>query len=83
MWELELRRLKHDRRELYTRAVQPLLWLGVFGPIMGTIRAIPTGGIPTPRSSPELFSSHPPPLSPSSCGLIPVWERESGILKNS
>ena len=46
MWELELRRLRHDRLELYTRAVQPLLWIGVFGPIMGTIRAIPTGGIP-------------------------------------
>lgn len=27
MIELELRRLRHDRTEMYTRAVQPILWL--------------------------------------------------------
>jgi ABC-2 type transport system permease protein len=39
MVELELRRIRHDRAELYTRAVQPVLWLVVFGPVMGALRA--------------------------------------------
>ncbi|MEM3547259.1 MAG: hypothetical protein QXK47_04530 [Candidatus Bathyarchaeia archaeon] len=45
MIELEMRRLGHDRTELYTRAIQPILWIAVFGPIMSSVRAIPTGGI--------------------------------------
>jgi len=31
MIELEMRRLRHDRTEIYTRAIQPILWLAVFG----------------------------------------------------
>ncbi|MCJ7768468.1 multidrug ABC transporter permease, partial [Candidatus Bathyarchaeota archaeon] len=44
MIELELRRLRHDRTELYFRAVQPVLWIVVFGPVMGSVRGIPTPG---------------------------------------
>jgi len=81
MWELELRRLKHDRLELYTRAVQPLLWIGVFGPIMGAIRAIPTGGIPyTSFITPGVLIQSTTFVS-IFYGLTIVWERESGILK--
>jgi len=46
MIELEMRRLKHDRTEIYTRAVQPILWLAVYGTVMSHVRDIPTGGIP-------------------------------------
>jgi ABC-2 type transport system permease protein len=46
MIELELRRLKHDRKEMYTRAIQPILWLVVYGTVMSHVRAIPTDGIP-------------------------------------
>lgn len=81
MWELELRRLRHDRLELYTRAVQPLLWIGVFGPIMGGIRAIPTGGIPyTSFITPGVLIQSTTFVS-IFYGLTIVWERESGILK--
>lgn len=81
MWELELRRLRHDRLELYTRAVQPLLWIGVFGPIMGAIRAIPTGGIPyTSFITPGVLIQSTTFVS-IFYGLTIVWERESGILK--
>jgi ABC-2 type transport system permease protein len=41
--ELEARKLKHDPTELVTRAVQPVLWLLIFGEIFTQIRAIPTG----------------------------------------
>jgi ABC-2 type transport system permease protein len=79
--ELEVRRVMHDRTELYFRAVQPLLWLVVFGYIMNSLHAIPTGNIPyidfilpgviiQSATSVAIFF-----------GLIIIWERESGILK--
>lgn len=39
-------KLSQDRTELYTRAVQPALWLLIFGQTFTRIKAIPTGGIP-------------------------------------
>ncbi|WP_334114275.1 ABC transporter permease, partial [Methanothrix soehngenii] len=81
MIELEIRRLRHDRTEIYTRAVQPILWLGVFGTIMGRVNAIPTGGLP------YIDYITPGVLLQSTIfvsvfyGLTIVWERETGILK--
>src|SRR5579872_314894 len=43
---LELAKIRHDRTELYTRAIQPALWLVIFGETFSRIRAIPTGGTP-------------------------------------
>ena len=43
--EMEARRLRHDPTELFTRAVQPVLWLLVFGETFTKIKAIPTGGV--------------------------------------
>lgn len=81
MIELELRRLRHDRTELYFRAVQPILWIVIFGPVMGAIRAIPTGNIPyTDFITPGVLIQSTTFL----CiffGLMMVWERDSGILK--
>ncbi len=81
MIELEMRRLKHDRTEIYTRAVQPILWLAVYGTVMSHVRAIPTDGIP------YLDYITPGVLLQSTIfvsvfyGLTIVWERETGILK--
>jgi ABC-2 type transport system permease protein len=81
MIELELRRLKHDRTEIYSRAVQPILWLVVYGPIMGSVRAIPTGNIPyTDYITPGVLIQSTTFIS-IFYGLTIVWERESGILK--
>lgn len=81
MIELELRRLRHDRTELYFRAVQPILWIVVFGPVMSSARAIDTGGIPyTDFITPGVMIQSTTFL----CifyGLMMVWERDSGILK--
>jgi len=41
----ELRKLSHDPSELLLRAVQPALWLIVFGGVFSTIHAIPTGSL--------------------------------------
>lgn len=81
MVKLELRRLRHDRAELYTRAVQPVLWLMIYGPIMSAVKAIPTGGIPyTDYIAPGVLIQSTTFVSVF-FGLTIVWERESGILK--
>jgi ABC-2 type transport system permease protein len=45
MVELEGRRLRQDRTLIYFRAVQPILWIVIYGPVMSAMRAIPTGTI--------------------------------------
>jgi len=41
----EARKLSHDPTELLLRAVQPALWLVVFGSVFSVIHAIPTGSL--------------------------------------
>ncbi len=43
--EMELRKLRHDASELLTRAVQPALWLLIFGQAFSQIRVIPSGEV--------------------------------------
>src|SRR4051794_26996623 len=43
---VELQKLRHDRSELYTRAIQPALWLVIFGMTFNRLHAIPTGDLP-------------------------------------
>jgi ABC-2 type transport system permease protein len=79
--ELELRRLWHDPTEVFTRAVQPILWLTVFGTTMERLRSIPTANVDY-----LTFISPGVVLQSSSFialayGIMLVWERESGILK--
>jgi ABC-2 type transport system permease protein len=77
---LELRRLSYDRAELYTRMVQPVLWLLVFGVTMDGIGAIPTGDVP------YLDFLAPGILAQSALfisiffGIQIIWERDSGVL---
>lgn len=81
MMELELRRLRHDRTELWTRGVQPVLWIAIFGTTMGAVRGIDTGDIPyTDYITPGVLIQSTTFVS-IFYGLTLVWERESGILK--
>jgi ABC-2 type transport system permease protein len=43
--EAEIKKLRHDPLELLTRAVQPTLWLLIFGEVFTRVRAIPTGDL--------------------------------------
>ncbi len=78
MCAVELQKLRHDRTELYTRAVQPALWLLVFGETFTRIRAIPTGGIP------YLDDPAPGIIAQSAMfiaifyGIMIIWERNCG-----
>jgi ABC-2 type transport system permease protein len=81
MIELELRRLRHDRTELYTRAVQPILWIVIYGSIMGAVKAINTGGMSYPSYITPGIMIQSTTFVAIFYGLTIVWERESGILK--
>ena len=44
--EFELRKLRHDFTELITRALQPALWLLIFGQVFSRSGVMPTGNVP-------------------------------------
>jgi ABC-2 type transport system permease protein len=77
---VELQRLRHDRSELYTRAIQPTLWLVIFGVTFTRLHAIPTGGLP------YLDFLAPGVLAQSGLfisifyGIQTIWERDAGVL---
>jgi ABC-2 type transport system permease protein len=78
--EGELRKLRHDPSELLARAVQPILWLLVFGQILARTRAIPTGDLgyvdfltPGILAQSALFSA-------IFYGITVIWERDLGVL---
>ena len=77
---VELQKLRHDRTELYTRAIQPALWLLIYGETFTRLHAIPTGGIP------YLDFLAPGIIAQSAMfiaifyGIQIIWERDAGIL---
>jgi ABC-2 type transport system permease protein len=77
---VELRKLRHDRTELYTRAIQPTLWLLIFGETFTKLRVIPTG------SRPYLDYLAPGIMAQSALfiaiffGIQIIWERDAGVL---
>jgi ABC-2 type transport system permease protein len=78
--ELEARKLRHDPSELATRAIQPALWLLVFGQVFTRTHAIPTGSLS------YLDFMAPGILAQSVLfiaifyGIAIIWERDLGIL---
>ncbi|MCQ4083786.1 ABC transporter permease [Streptomyces sp. RB6PN25] len=77
---VELQKLRHDRTEIYTRAIQPALWLLIYGETFTRIRAIPTGGIPyLDYLAPGIIAQSAMFIS-IFYGIMIIWERDSGIL---
>jgi len=78
--ELEARKLWHDPTELVTRAIQPALWLLIFGQVFTRVRAIPTGNVS------YLDFMAPGILAQSVLfiaifyGIAIIWERDLGIV---
>src|SRR5450759_1035442 len=78
--EVELIKLMRDPTELFSRAVQPILWLVVFGQVFSHVRGIPTGGVsylafmtPGILAQSVLFSA-------IFYGIAVIWERDLGIV---
>jgi ABC-2 type transport system permease protein len=78
--ELEARKLRHDPTELVTRAVQPALWLLVFGEVFARMRVIPTGNTPyIDFMAPGILAQSVLFIS-IFYGIAIIWERDLGIL---
>jgi len=77
---VELQKIRHDRSEIYSRAIQPLLWLAVYGETFTKIHAIPTG------TTPYLDYLAPGIIAQSAMfiaifyGIQIIWERDAGVL---
>ena len=77
---VELQKLRHDRTELVTRSVQPVLWLVVFGETFSKIRAIPTGSVPyLDYLAPGIIAQSALFVS-IFYGIQIIWERDAGVL---
>ena len=77
---VEMQKLRHDRTELVTRAVQPALWLLVFGETFTRLHAIPVGGMS------YLDFLAPGIIAQSALfvaifyGIQIIWDRDAGVL---
>jgi ABC-2 type transport system permease protein len=78
--EMEARKIRHDSTELWTRLVQPALWLLVFGEVFTSIRGITQGNYsyiqfitPGVLAQSVLFVA-------IFYGITVVWERDAGLL---
>lgn len=77
---VELQKLGHDRSELVTRAIQPALWLIIFGTTFSRLHVIDTGSVsylaflaPGIIAQSALFIS-------IFYGIQIIWDRDAGIL---
>ncbi|MDF2586027.1 MAG: ABC-type multidrug transport system, permease component [Mycobacterium sp.] len=77
---VELQKLRHDRTELFTRMVQPALWLLIFGQTFSQLNVIDTGDVP------YLAFLAPGIIAQSALfisifyGIQIIWDRDAGIL---
>lgn len=79
--DVELRKLRRDPTEVATRAIQPALWLLIFGQVFARFRAIPTGGL-------DYLTFMAPGILAQSVlfiaifyGISVIWERDLGIVQ--
>jgi ABC-2 type transport system permease protein len=78
--EVEAKKLIRDPTELFSRAIQPILWLVIFGKVFSQVKGIPTGTIsylafmcPGIMAQSVLFSA-------IFYGIAVIWERDLGIV---
>jgi ABC-2 type transport system permease protein len=76
----ELKKLLRDPTELFSRGVQPVLWLVIFGQVFSKVRGIPTGQVsylafltPGILAQSALFTA-------IFYGIAVIWERDLGII---
>jgi len=79
--ELEARKLQHDPTEILTRAVQPALWLLIFGEVLAQIRAIPSGPLPYIDFMTPGILAQSVLFIAIFFGIAVIWERDLGILQ--
>ena len=81
MAEMEVRKLFHDPTELMSRAIQPILWLGIFGEALSKVRAIPTGNYSYLQFITPGILTQSITFVAIFYGLNIIWERDLGLLQ--
>lgn len=78
--EADMRKLRHDPGELFTRMIQPAIWLLIFGQAMAHTHAIPTGSLPyLDYIAPGILAQSILFIS-IFFGISLIWERDMGTL---
>jgi ABC-2 type transport system permease protein len=78
--DAEVSKLRHDPSEILTRAIQPAIWLILFGEVMAQVRGLATGNgryidflAPGILAQSVLFAA-------IFYGIAAIWERDLGVL---
>jgi ABC-2 type transport system permease protein len=78
--DAEISKLRHDPNELLTRAIQPAIWLVLFGEVMAQVRGLTSDGghyldflAPGILAQSVLFAA-------IFYGIAAIWERDLGVL---
>src|ERR1039458_3569505 len=77
--DAELRKLRHDPMELLSRAVQPALWLVLFGQVMAQVRGLSAGINYLDFLAPGILAQSVLFVA-IFYGIAAIWERDLGIL---
>ncbi len=78
--QVEFLKLSRDFTEIFSRAVQPVLWLAVFGQVMAKVRGISTGGISYEEFMTPGILAQSVLFSAIFYGISVIWERDMGVV---
>lgn len=77
----EVQKLIHDPLELFTRAVQPVLWLMLFGEVMARVRGVAPGNVPYLDYLAAGILAQSALFVAIFYGISAIWERDLGVLQ--
>jgi len=77
----EVQKLYHDPLELLTRAVQPVLWLMLFGEVMARVRGVAPGDVPYLDFLAGGILAQSVLFVAIFYGIAAIWERDLGVLQ--
>jgi len=77
--DAEVTKLRHDPMDLVSRAVQPILWLLLFGQVMAHVRGLAAGGSYLDFLAPGILAQSVLFVA-IFYGLSAIWERDLGVL---
>jgi ABC-2 type transport system permease protein len=77
----EVQKLYHDPLELLTRAVQPLLWLLLFGEVMAQVRGVSPGNLRYLDFLSAGILAQSVLFVAIFYGISAIWERDLGVLQ--
>ncbi len=76
----EVQKLRHDPFELVTRAIQPVLWLVLFGEVMARVRGLAPGGVRYLDYLSAGILTQSVLFVAIFYGIAAIWERDLGVL---